>query len=444
MTSTGVVWLFGGDVVYRSADQGSDWVDVSPSGVTGQPLVAFALDSNNAWLAVPSGEPMGSITFYGTADAGASWQRLGRAPITGSFVHQMTFIDPTHGWLLVSLGAATGSEAVSIWETTDGGRSWAERAESPAPQQSSPPGRLSSACDKSGITFSTDLTGWLAISCATGAPFIDRTVDGGHTWETQILPAAAGQTSQTLSYGTSVKPPVFLNQSVGLLPVDLALGKNNLPSLVVYMTRDGGHTWSAGVPVTSGQAMAAASADYWVVAVPPHEIAATHDGQHYNLISADTDLSQTQQLSFADPEHGVALVARTNGGYELLRTTDGGVHWTWIGPGAETAIKGVFDSGLVAAGSFPASPGRVTCIIHGGGPAPGIQVPGLCTTATSQDSATGDWKVTFTESWDAAQFHGGSDRATGRLSHSWTYLVDGGGQVVLSGQSGNFPPEEVS
>lgn len=316
-------------------------------------------------------------------------------------------------------------------------------AKSPAPQQNSAPGQLSSGCDKNGITFSTDTTGWLASTCAGGAPIIDRTVDGGHTWEAQTLPAAPGQTSETLGYGANVKPPVFLSQSFGLLPAVLALGKNNVPSLVVYVTRDGGHTWSASVPVTSGQVMAAVSPDYWIVVVPPREIAATHNGRQYDLIAADTDLSQPEQLSFADQEHGVALVAQSNGGYELLRTTDGGVHWASIAPGAQAAIKAVVDSGLVSAGSFPAAPGQNACIIHGGGPFPGIQVPGLCATATSQDSTTSDWKVTFTDTWSASNFHGGGDPATGQLSHSWTYLVDAGGRVVLNGQSGNFPPQEV-
>ena len=70
-------------------------------------------------------------------------------------------------------------------------------------------------------------------------------------------------------------------------------------------------------------------------------------------------------------------------------------------------------------------------------------MPGICATAASSDSATGGWTVTFTESWDARQFHGQGDPSTGQLAHSWTYLVDGDGSVVLASQSGNFPPQEV-
>jgi photosystem II stability/assembly factor-like uncharacterized protein len=446
VTRTGVAWLFGGQVVYRSADQGAHWADVSPRGMTGQPLAAFALGNNQAWLAEPTGQQgqLGCNTYYGTLDAGTSWQKLGTTPIAGSGIHQMTFVDSTHGWLLISLGAATGSEAVSVWGTTDGGRSWSKRAQSPRPQTESAPGQLSSSCDKTGITFTTETAGWLTSGCAAGGPSIYRTLDGGHTWTFQPLQAPPGQTQENLGNSANAEPPVFLNQSFGLLPVVLALGSKNTPSLVVYATHDGGRTWIPSVPVTSGRLMAAVRPDYWVIEVSPSRIATTQDGRRYNFIPSDVDLSQTQQLTFANEQTGLALtVVSPSGGYELLRTTDGGAHWSAVSFGPEAAISAAGDSGLGAAGLFPNQPGRTQCVIHGGGPAPGIQVPGICATAASSDSTTGAWTVTFTESWDARQFHGQGDPSTGQLEHSWAYVVSGDGSVVLSGQSGNFPPQDV-
>jgi photosystem II stability/assembly factor-like uncharacterized protein len=446
-TSTGVEWLFGGQVVYRSTDHGAHWADVSPVGVAGQPQVASALGSDQAWLAVPSGQlgqPLSNITFYGTSNAGVSWQKLGTTAVSGAWIHEMTFVDSTHGWLLISLGAATGSEAVSVWGTTDGGRSWSQLARSPMPQMESAPGQLSSGCDKNGITFSTETTGWLTSICAGGGPSIYRTLDGGHTWTFQNLQAPPGQTQENLGYSPNVEPPVFLNQSFGLLPVVLALGSANTPSLVVYATHDGGRTWIPSIPVTSGRLMAAVRPDYWVVEIPPRQIATTQDGRRYNLVPSDADLSQTQQLTFADEQNGLALTVLSSGGYALLRTTDGGAHWSAASFGPEAAITTVDNSGLVPNGLFPSQPGSRTCVIPGGGPAPGIRVPGTCATAASPDTATTTWHVTFTESWDARQFHGQADPGTGQLSHSWTYAVTADGQVILAGQSGNFPPQEVS
>jgi photosystem II stability/assembly factor-like uncharacterized protein len=332
MSSSGVGWLFAGAKVYRSTNKGADWTDVSPIALSGLPSVAFALDKNHAWLATSSNQlaqTQSEVAFYGTADGGSSWQRLGGQVIDGSLLHQVTFVDPTHGWLLVGRGAATGSEAVSVWGTTDGGRSWVEFARSPMPQRSGAIGELSSDCDKSGITFRDDMTGWVTGGCAAGAPYLYRTKDGGRTWRSQTLPRATGEASLALGYGSNANPPVFLTQSVGLLPVNL-VGSNNVPALDVYITRDGGSTWVSTVPVLSGGVMAAISPDYWVVDIPPQQIAATSDGQHYDAISSDTDLTQVEQLSFADEQNGLALVALANGDNELLRTIDGGAHWSAI------------------------------------------------------------------------------------------------------------------
>jgi photosystem II stability/assembly factor-like uncharacterized protein len=281
-----------------------------------------------AMSAYQTGLGINGVSFYGTGDGGASWQKLGSSPITGAWLDQMTFVDPTHGWLLVSLGVATGSEGVSVWGTSDGGHTWQELAKSPIPQQSEASGQLPSGCDKTGLTFKDEKTGWVTAVCAGGSPFLYMTTDGGHLWNRQALPPAPGQTSESLGYSPSVLPPVFPNQTFGLLPVGLSLGSGNVRSLVIYATHDGGRTWTATMPIPSGRAMAAPSADYWIVVVAPRQILSTRDGHQYSQVTSDTDLSQIQQVSFLDPLHGLALVTQPSGGYQLLRSSDGGADWS--------------------------------------------------------------------------------------------------------------------
>jgi hypothetical protein len=103
---------------------------------------------------------------------------------------------------------------------------------------------------------------------------------------------------------------------------------------------------------------------------------------------------------------------------------------------------------LVASGfadtsqTFPQQPGQMACTIQGGGPYPGIRVPGTCQTSAAWNGSLFD--VTLTEFWDASAFHGGDvDPSTGQLSHSWQYRVDGAGKVTFVGTSGNFPPSAV-
>ena len=90
---------------------------------------------------------------------------------------------------------------------------------------------------------------------------------------------------------------------------------------------------------------------------------------------------------------------------------------------------------------FPQEPGRQDCTIKGGGPYPGMNIPGSCQTSVVVDEA-GGWLVTFTEFWDASQFHAGQ-QSTGTLSYRVTYGVDGNGKVTQRYQGGDYPPQEA-
>ena len=90
---------------------------------------------------------------------------------------------------------------------------------------------------------------------------------------------------------------------------------------------------------------------------------------------------------------------------------------------------------------FPQKPARQSCIIGGGGPYPGLRIPGSCQTSAVVDGV-GGWTITFTEFWDASQFHAGQ-QSTGTLSYRVTYGVDGNGKVTQRYQGGDYPPQET-
>ena len=92
---------------------------------------------------------------------------------------------------------------------------------------------------------------------------------------------------------------------------------------------------------------------------------------------------------------------------------------------------------------FPSEPGTAKCTIRGGGPPPGILVPGLCTTSVlvRGNEAT----VRFTESWNVHRFYSGSVRR-GWLSHTWEITVSQqapGDHVIGSRDYGDSPPQLV-
>jgi hypothetical protein len=90
---------------------------------------------------------------------------------------------------------------------------------------------------------------------------------------------------------------------------------------------------------------------------------------------------------------------------------------------------------------FPRSVGSQPCQIRGGGPYPGIVVPGTC--RTEVESSGSSYVVRFVETWDASRFHFAGEPSSGELQHAWSFVVVGAGVVVAQPESGNFPPQYV-
>jgi hypothetical protein len=91
---------------------------------------------------------------------------------------------------------------------------------------------------------------------------------------------------------------------------------------------------------------------------------------------------------------------------------------------------------------FPKEVGRAKCTIRGGGPPPGISVPGVCTTKVVRGNEA---KVQFRESWNARRFYAGSVRHR-RLSHTWEITVSKQAaldHVIGVRDYGDFPPQLV-
>jgi hypothetical protein len=91
---------------------------------------------------------------------------------------------------------------------------------------------------------------------------------------------------------------------------------------------------------------------------------------------------------------------------------------------------------------FPPKPESRPCVIHGGGPPPGLRLRGTCASQV-RTAAEGSSVVSFVETWDGRAFHGpGSDAKPG-LSHTWEFHVKGPDQVTSNRSFGDFPPQSV-
>ncbi|HEV8654391.1 MAG TPA: hypothetical protein VGR85_02635 [Candidatus Limnocylindria bacterium] len=112
---------------------------------------------------------------------------------------------------------------------------------------------------------------------------------------------------------------------------------------------------------------------------------------------------------------------------------------------AEGAIRAVLAASALNGSTlfavFPTSVGSHSCQIRGGGPPPGISVPGTC--RTEVEASGFDYIVRFVETWDASRFHYAGEPGSGELQHTWSFAVSGSGTVVVQPDTGSFPPQWV-
>ena len=140
-------WGLAETKVLRTRDSGVSWEDVSPGGLLagGAALSTDFLDTLNGWVLSPNPDGI-TGTLYATGDGGTSWKSM-LIPFSSA---DLQFLDPLNGWALASLGVGAGSMPVDVYQTTDGGVSWAKNFSS-QPGAAETPGALPVAGLKSGL-----------------------------------------------------------------------------------------------------------------------------------------------------------------------------------------------------------------------------------------------------------------------------------------------------
>jgi len=114
--------------------------------------------------------------------------------------------------------------------------------------------------------------------------------------------------------------------------------------------------------------------------------------------------------------------------------------------GRANAVRAVFwRSGTPEPGIVPAVAQDFECVIAGGGPYPGIRVPGVCRWDAERD---GDgWIVSEKQTWRCEDFNAiteGKEACTGETGwHTYRYRLDPDGGVSYLDDSGIFPPGAV-
>ncbi len=169
--TNGWATTFDGEQVLHTSKGVLHWQEVSPGRVArsnsqGQLEATDFLDAHRAWVVFnPHPASSGPLTqeplfVERTTDGGRTWQETTIVRQSSAFAQQITFLTPQVGWLLLSEGAALGSEGVEVLRTTNGGASWQIMTRT-SNTTSNLPGSLPFTGVKSGICFISPTTGWI-------------------------------------------------------------------------------------------------------------------------------------------------------------------------------------------------------------------------------------------------------------------------------------------
>ncbi len=253
------------------------------------------------------------VQVYRTSDAGAHWDSV---PLPPYQANEITFSDPSHGWLLAS--EPDPGLLRHFFATTDGGTTWAELAWPKGPAWA----------DKGGIRglqFRRPGEGWIG-SGGASEPTVYLTIDGGSSWEPHALPRPSGLDFAVDTY-------------VGLLPgagviAYIDSGQGAAINSFAYTSLDGGTTWRSVTPPPDVPVWGVTFQDssHWWATFFGTVWKSSDAGESWKRVYQQPD-KWVERPKFIDAKHAWALLfANANGGRGpgLATTSDGGLHWTQV------------------------------------------------------------------------------------------------------------------
>jgi photosystem II stability/assembly factor-like uncharacterized protein len=310
-----------GSFVVRTVDSGQHWQNVW-SDPAGSIASSYFLNTQIGWVVgwVEEGASNPPEPVYRTLDGGRSWQQLPTVP-NGC---QLDFVDPLHGWCDV-IGAAAGSETVSLYRTSDGGLTWTLASQTePYGLGASTPDGLPFGCDKT-ITFTSSEVGWASSHCNGGSAYLYTSTDGGSKWH--ALPEVPLPAGAPVPEGEGLGVPVVEGSDVALT-IDIG-GEPGATG--VATSSDSGTTWKTQLVAGSPQYTSVDLIDtaHWRLTNGSVLMSTDDAGAHWRSwaypVSMKGTLGATLTLDFVSPLVGWAI-PDGNGG-PLCWTVDGGISW---------------------------------------------------------------------------------------------------------------------
>jgi photosystem II stability/assembly factor-like uncharacterized protein len=335
-----VGWAIGGvdgsrDRILHTQDGAVSFQDVTPpvgpalSSGTEKWAVGAFIDPNQARVlyfpAILEPLPPGGadVIIWRTEDAGTTWSQSSMISTsvlgTQDFPPRLFFINPDEGWFMArNGGAGMHRYPISLYRTRDGGASWEALIEAIG-------GTGLQSCRKTGWAFGDVSNGIATIdNCPVDGPAIERTHDGGRTWERVILSPPQEDPQTVTDAYCQTEAPRFVDGELLVLSASCTAYEDpQIERQLFYRSSDGGQTWDAW-DYPGGQLLFLDETRGFALS---REIFWTADSgvtwERRKRVNWDG------QFSFVDPEAGWA-VARADEEIALVTTEDGGDTWQII------------------------------------------------------------------------------------------------------------------
>ena len=319
-------WAITEERIIRTNDGGVTWYNVTPGNLAdaGYLVHTSFLDATTAWVQFPDMNkyPNGG-KLYRTIDGGLTWETF-TTPFSGGSLH---FVDANNGWMMADLGVGAGSMAVSIFQTSDGGKTW-NRTYTNDPNLAEASDTLPLGGIKNLILPLDAETAWVGgVVYAPGQTYLFRSDDGGKTWFNinLVLP------ENTAESELSLQDMVFITPTNGLLALRIT---SETPQTIVYITEDGGNTWVQSPVAFEGYGILETPSASEMIFYTADQFYVTKDaGVNIQQISPEIKFGDSIiDMSFANSQTGWVITASPSNERTLYKTTDGGATWTPLIP----------------------------------------------------------------------------------------------------------------
>jgi photosystem II stability/assembly factor-like uncharacterized protein len=284
--------------------------------------------------------------LYRTQDGGAHWQLVDRPVDWMGIGADSFFLDQQDGWRLVQVFHGVTPDSATVQRTRDGGLHW------------STIGTLPQGAWLGALSFSDARTGWLVASAsksfewnANGTPVPSTppasllwvTRDGGRSWQPVALPLP----DEAAANNVHMEAPIFFGARNGLLEFEVmgppptfrpesAAGPSTTQGWThsyIVTTTDGGRDWSAAMRTPGGLQEGGAfffDARHWLMSSGPSLSETMDGGKTWSTrqVLADGLAFSLAPWNYVDAKTIWSQV----GPNRLVRSTDGGAHWTSITP----------------------------------------------------------------------------------------------------------------